>query len=251
LEAELPVAGLKVEREVFLADQAGLFLVTEKVTNQNRIGRIYNLVQHPSVGPPFLDEHTRFDGNGGRGFAQRAFAEKTWERSAEVWPHAISSTGKRVDVRSMRDADPPVTTFLVEEDVGWLTATSPSSRLLLGYVWDAEDMPWMHLWRRVGADRPWAAGLEFGTAGLHQPGHRLVEQGRIFGRKLFRYIDAGETRSFAYLCFLVEIPEGYAGVESVDVHEGELVIAGSGELAHQIVLALPHSLRGWRDRETD
>ena len=43
-----------------------------------------------------------------------------------------------------------------------------------------------------------------------------MEKGRIFGRTLFDYIDAGETISRSYITFLVEVPNDFAGVERLD-----------------------------------
>ena len=50
--------GLEVTRHIRLSTDAAFFVVTERVTNRNKLGRIYNMVQHPSIAPPFLDEKT-------------------------------------------------------------------------------------------------------------------------------------------------------------------------------------------------
>ena len=58
MSASLPLAGLEVARHIRLSTDAALFVITERVTNRNKLGRIYNMVQHPSIAPPFLDERT-------------------------------------------------------------------------------------------------------------------------------------------------------------------------------------------------
>ena len=68
MEADLPMAQLHVERTAAL-DGATL-TVRELVTNKGKLGRMYNVVQHPSIAPPFLDERTFVDANVGQGFAQ-------------------------------------------------------------------------------------------------------------------------------------------------------------------------------------
>src|SRR5262249_13327516 len=54
--ATLPIAGLEVRRTVRLSAAAAVFRVSETVTNRNKLGRVYNMVQHATIGPPFLDE---------------------------------------------------------------------------------------------------------------------------------------------------------------------------------------------------
>jgi len=70
--ATLPMAGLEVRRTVRLSQAAAVFHVSETVTNRNKLGRIYNMVQHATIGPPFLDETTVVDSN-----AQRASRNRT------------------------------------------------------------------------------------------------------------------------------------------------------------------------------
>src|SRR5205823_2961542 len=68
--ATLPLAGLEIRRTVRLSGTAAVFSVSETVTNQYKLGRIYNIVQHKhaTIGPPFLDETTVVDSNAQRGF---------------------------------------------------------------------------------------------------------------------------------------------------------------------------------------
>ncbi len=67
-----------------------------------------------------------------------------------------------------------------------------------------------------------ARGLEFGSTGLHQPFPTLVKKGKIMGRPLYEYIDAGETITKRYTAFLVGIPADFSGIDSVRV-EGEFL----------------------------
>src|SRR6476659_1074138 len=49
--ATLPMAGLEVRRTVRLSEAAAVFSVSETVTNRNKLGRVYNMVQHATIGP--------------------------------------------------------------------------------------------------------------------------------------------------------------------------------------------------------
>ena len=80
----------------------------------------------------------------------------------------------------------------------------------------------------IGEVEDFARGLEFGTTGLHQPGPVLVEKGKIFDQKIFRFIDADETQVFSYANFLMEIPKNFAGVAAIDYTGDTLVIREDG-----------------------
>src|SRR5688572_30444599 len=70
MSAFLPMANLEVQREAHLDPRAALLNVRETVSNRNALGKLYNIVQHATIGPPFLDETTVVDSNAGRGFMQ-------------------------------------------------------------------------------------------------------------------------------------------------------------------------------------
>jgi hypothetical protein len=228
MSAELPLAGLKVTRTIRMSEKESIFSVSEAVTNTRHLGRIYNIVQHPTIGPPFLDESTIVDANGTRGFMQER--PMPMPEIPEVrWPNALQMDGTQVDIRYLTDdSTPGVVSYIVEEEYGWTTAINASEGLLVGYIWPTADYPWFDAWRHVKEGKPFARGLEFGTTGLHQPGPVLVEKGKIFGQKIFRFIDADETQTFSYANFLMEIPNNFAGVADIDYTGDKLVIREDG-----------------------
>jgi hypothetical protein len=223
LAATLPIAGFEVTRRMRLSEGAALLRVSESVTNTNRLGRIYNMVQHPSIAPPFLDETTLVDANAREGFMQSSPLPNP-ERPAILWPHALKD-GQPVNLRNLtNDAAPEVASFTIEDDYGWVTASSASKGLLIGYIWKTSEYPWLNIWRNVLNGKPAARGLEFGTTGLHQPVGILVAKGKIFDRPLYAYIDAGQTVTRSYAAFLFKIPSGYRGVERITYNSGRLTL---------------------------
>jgi hypothetical protein len=221
MSATLPLAGLEVTRRIRLSTDAAFLVVTERVTNLNKLGRIYNMVQHPSIAPPFLDEKTLVDANARTGFMQSSPLPNPDERKVE-WPHALNK-GQPADLRHLTgDQAPDVVSYTIDEEHGWVTASSVSGGLLIGYIWKTSDYPWFNAWRDTNNGRPAARGLEFGTTGLHQPFPILVKKGRIFDRPLYAYIDAGQTEARSYACFLFRIPQDYRGVASVTYANGRL-----------------------------
>lgn len=228
MAATLPLAGLEVLRTIRLHDDQPIFTVREEVKNTRHIGRIYNIVQHPTIGPPFLDESTVVDANGTRGFMQET-PGLNFEKPEVRWPDALKKDGTQVNLRHLKDdASPAVVSFIIEDAYGWVTAINASEQLLIGYLWPRADYPWFNVWRHVVDGKPFARGLEFGTTGLHQPGPVLVEKGKIFDRHLFRFIDAGQTQTFSYANFLIKIPQDFNGVESVLYDGTQIVILERG-----------------------
>ena len=230
--ATLPMAGLEVRRTVRLSETTAVFSVSETVRNRNKLGRIYNMVQHATIGPPFLDETTVVDSNAQRGFMQSNPMPNP-EQSETRWPEA-NRQGQPVDLRHLTsDPDPNVVSFVIDGEFGWVTATSASKESLLGYMWRTADYPWLNFWRHVANGKPLARGLEFGTTGLHQPFKVLTTKSSIFGRPTFTYLDAGESSTRAYAAFLVKVPRDFRGVERVLYSGSQLVIderAGGREL---------------------
>ncbi len=223
LSASLPMAGLDVRRTITLSAGGALFRVSEEVTNRNKLGRIYNMVQHPTIGPPFLDQSTIVDSNARKGFMQSSPLPNP-EEPAVSWPQALKD-GRPVDMRELRDDPlPNVVSYTIDEEYGWATASSPANGLLIGYIWPTRDYPWFNAWRDVRDGRPHARGLEFGTTGLHQPFPVLVRKGQIFGRPIYVHIDAGERQSRSYAAFLMNVPNDYRGVEAITYAEGRITL---------------------------
>lgn len=225
--ATLPLAGLTVKRQLALSTTSAFFTVREEVTNGNKLGRLFNMVQHPTIGPPFLDEKTLVDANARRGFMQSSPLPNP-EEPAVSWPEARHD-GLPVNMRLLTsNHNPNVVSYTIDEEYGWVTACNPARGLLIGYLWKSAEYPWFNAWRHVEKGKPLARGLEFGTTGLHQPYPVLVAKGQIFGRPLYGYLDAGETVSKSYACFLFTIPKDYKGVarltydgKSLTLHERE------------------------------
>ncbi|MCI0533652.1 MAG: hypothetical protein L0Z50_00340 [Verrucomicrobiales bacterium] len=237
MAAKLPLAGISVKRTVSLSRASPFFTVREEIKNENRLGRIYNAVQHPTIGPPFLDETTVVDCNGRHGFAQGGSLPNPEEPSF-YWPKALNQDGDAVNIRHLtNDPNPNVVSYAIDDEYGWVTAATPAKKLLIGYIWKSKDYPWVSLWRDVQGGKPSARGLEFGTTGLHQPYPVLVRQGRIFGRPLFEHLDAGEAVTKSYAAFLLTIPSDYSGVGRIQIGQSGLILRErSGGKTRELIL---------------
>lgn len=223
MQVVLPLAGLKVHRRVRLYQHHALISVQEQVTNTNTLGRVYNMVQHPTIGPPFLDTTTVVDANGRKGFMPYRPLPNP-EEPAVYWPQALKD-GQPVNIRYLvSDHDPNVAAYTIDDEYGWVVAWNASQGLLVGYVWKAREYPWLIDWRHVENGRPSARGLEFGTTSLPHPDSVLIAKGAIFGRPIIAHLDAGETGKRSYAVFLFKIPKDYRGVADLNYDRRRLVL---------------------------
>jgi len=242
MRAKLPKAGLSARRAVRMSRLNLVFKVREEITNDNAIGRVFNMVQHPTIAPPFLEEHTIVNCNGRRGFAQGGTLP-TPEEPSEDWPNARQKNGQVVDMRRLQsDPNPNVVSYVIDDALGWVAAANPAQGWLIGYFWPTADYPWVSLWRDVRDGKPAARGLEFGSTGLHQPFATLLKKGHIWDRPLFEYIDAGKKITKSYTAFLCPIPKDFKGVDTLSI-EGEFLHLRGEKNGREIIV----SLRGLTD----
>lgn len=246
----LPLAGIEVERKIELEANSAVLVVSESVKNVGSLGRIYNVVQHPTIAPPFLNESTIVNSNASFGFSQDGPIPRS-NQEAVQWPHmrigdqVADLSQFRGDSQNGTEARSDVSSFVFADDVkiGWVTAFDRKSRLLLGYCWQTSDYPWLNIWRfRKGAS-VLARGLEFGTTGYHQPFPILVKQHRILDRRLYEHIDADETQSRSYIAFLANTPEDFRGVLLVSHADGAIQIQDEEKRVIRVALSkLPWDL---------
>ncbi len=234
MAATLPLAGFAVRRWLRLAKDRALLSVREEVQNTGALGRLYNMVQHPTIGPPFLDETTVVDSNARKGYMVYSPMPNP-EEPAVFWPQAHKlASGDEVDMRYLGgDDDPTNAGYSFDDSYGWVAASTASQGLLIGYIWKTAEYPWLNIWRNSDAGKPAARGLEFGTTSLPLPPAALAAKGKIFGIPLFEFLDAGQTIAKGYAAFLFEIPSDYAGTEQVALIDDRLVVRPCGVMGER------------------
>ena len=222
---ELPIARMTLKRTLNLYENAPVLEVQEVITNTNKLGKVYNLVQHPSIAPPFLDESVVVDCNAYKGFCAgnpMPFPEEP----VVYWPKLIFK-GKLADMRHLTDDNEPgVVSFMFEDGVeyGWVTACNTGKGLMIGYIWKLSEYPWYRNWRATKDGKLVARGLEFGTTPLPGSFKDILAKGKIFDRPVYEYLDSMESIVKTYTAFLSKIPSNYKGVEDISYKNGTIVI---------------------------
>jgi hypothetical protein len=233
--AELPLAGMRLERVLRLDRSCQVVVVTETVENLTAVDRPVGWTQHVTLGPPFLAKgKTVFHAPATR---SKVLAEEfapgndRFRLGAEFnWPLAPLAAGGASDMRLT--VDTPVsgayTAHLLSRRVehAYFTAYNTDLRTVFGYVWKRADFPWLGIWEenhsRQGS--PWngetfTRGMEFGVSPFPEPRRAMVERGSLFGERGFRWIPARSRATVEYCLF---IAEAAGPLEAVEWTEGRL-----------------------------
>jgi hypothetical protein len=217
---------------------SAVFRVTETISNQNTLAKIFNIVQHSTIGAPFLDETTIVNTKVMKGFSQDGTVPPA-ESDTLDWPFAMLGADT-VDLRYLNGTGPEqsVLTYILDKDqeYGWITASKPSGNLLIGYLWLVDEYPWLNLWLQQWGGIPGARGFEFGTTGLHQPFSMIEEIDTIFGQKLYEMIETDETVSKSYIAYEAKIPSDYKGVSDVQYANDQIKIIENGMDSSRTIL---------------
>lgn len=221
--------GLHVTRTISLDKQLALFHVKETISNKNVLGRLYNVVQHPTIAAPFLTEETIINCNAAKGFEYRN--AENHKKHLASFPIVKDEAGKDFNLSKPEQGNNSVYSFVIKqnEDYGWLTAFSPAHDLLLGYIWPRKQYPWISLWQHFEDGKIKYRGLEFGTTGIHQSFKNIIGKKllRVLNERTALFIDAGERQSFEYAGFLIKTAKPFASVKNIEISNDEIYVTAS------------------------
>jgi hypothetical protein len=217
ISCNAPIENWQIERTIKLAKNQPCFTVEETFFNPEKYGRFTTVVQHATLGGEFLNENTVVNSNAGEGFNQALLAGSLSEYEYN-WPVGYSDTLRnKIDLKRSGYSNGFVTTHIINDTIGWVTAATPDKNLLIGYVWKTADYPWLHIWHGTKNGKVWAKGLEFGTTGLgdtFSPQERLIRSFK--GRANYFFTDANSAIKKSYACFLTETTHDFLEVKKIE-----------------------------------
>ena len=236
MHSDAPMDGIAVTRTIAMDAQSPVVKISEKVQSTTTIARMFNMVQHATIGPPFLDTNTVIDCNAAKGFLQ-SMAYPDPYRFEFTWPIALmDSVGSMCDLRSSATPFNYVATHIFQDSIGWITATNASEKLMLGYIWKTKEYPWVNVWQQWKDNRLWAKGLEFGTTGIGKSYQELLAVNTSFhGIPSYGLLDAGKSVEKSFYCFLLPISADFKGVQLVAIQNGNIVITEKGKESNTII----------------
>jgi hypothetical protein len=217
--AELPLAGMRVERRLRLRDI--VLGIEETVENLTAVDRPVGWTQHVTLGPPFLAPgRTVFDAPATRSKVFEgdfAAGKGRLKIGAEFdWPFCPSIDGGTIDLR--QTADVPVsagyTAHLMDpaRERAYFTAYNPDLDVHFGYSWRRADFPWLGIWEENHSreNPPWdgrelTRGMEFGVSPMPETRRQMIDRGSMFGAPAYRWIPARGRATVQYCAFFGEI----------------------------------------------
>ncbi|MCB9383001.1 MAG: hypothetical protein H6509_00180 [Bryobacterales bacterium] len=235
--AHLPKTHYNVGRALTLPSDEQVLYIEEWVESLVDYDRPAMWVQHVTFGPPFVEPgKTTLDMSAKRGEVRRGGEDTdSLAQGAVVWPDGKAWDGKAADLRVMQPKAHAGTYAGYEMDPAreraWFTMFHPDYRALIGYVWHTADFPFMGDWQENGRNTqlPWqgkakARGMELGTTPFGGPMQAVISEGEFLGKPVVRWIPGRQRQTVRYIAFVVQIPEGYEGVEDVTIHDGRIEI---------------------------
>lgn len=228
---DLPVAQMKIKRTVSTDRFSNMLHIKEEIESTAGRDLPFTMSQHVTFGPPFLkkgvtvfdmpatkchtypykfDEHPRLKTN-------KAF----------MWPKGPGVKGEAVDMRmiaSKYKVSSDFTTQLMDPKLrnGWFSVLNQEVGMLVAYVWDRKDYPWVGNWEEnYGRKaRPWAGksltrGMEFANTPFPMPLRDQVDMGKFHGLPAYRWLPAKGSISTEYDIVMAPVVGKVKGVADI------------------------------------
>ncbi len=233
--AVLPMTKYSVSRSLTVLPDQSVVLVEEEIENLEDFERPYHYVQHVTFGKPFVEfENTFVDAP----VSKIAFSSKKDDPSnmnTVEWPIVTTESGEEINagVFSSDKGEGLYRAWLMDPDseYTWFTMYNKDHNLLVGYIFSKDENPWIGDWQenqrhqalpRNGKTVAW--GLEVGTTPFGSGINKEADGGTVFDTSTYRTIGANEKKKQSYLIFLLEIGEGFSGVEQLSLEKGAIVL---------------------------
>ncbi|MDR3736636.1 MAG: hypothetical protein P4L10_14025 [Acidobacteriaceae bacterium] len=231
LVANLPVAGLTVERELRLGNRQSVAYVQETVRNNCNTPHRCDWVQHVTFGQPFLDAGVSMLVTSAQSGMTSPFGYEGKSLLSNnqyfSWPYVQNDSGS-----GSADLRLPFTKkgrgFLAglrqdpRREIEFLAAINWKLRLGVGYCFRRRDFPWMAIWEENCArqDAPWngktqARGMEFGTTPLPIAANCGLANKRFSDTPRGCTIAAHGKKTVRYIMFLFALPAEMRSAENV------------------------------------
>ena len=158
------------------------------------------------------------------------------------WPLAPTLDGAMFDVRTapMKPNTTDHTTTLLDPSrrVVFVTALHLDKHLLIGWVFNRDEFPWVQTWLSNPGPNRMTRGLEFATQPFDLPRADVLRDGPLYDTPVFRILPANSTIRSNFLMFYTHVPEGFLKVDDVRLGGGKLILE---DRANKQIVTLPAS----------
>lgn len=233
--AVLPLTGFSIERSLSLMPGKAVVLVEETIENLKPEERTYQWVQHITFGPPFLEYEKTFADAPVAGIAFSPDEDDPLNLNMVEWPWIRTEDGHTFNSGYFSSAkgESGYRAWLLDPDreYTWLTVYNVEQKLLVGYLFRKEGNTWIGDWQenqrargipRNGKTVAW--GLEVGTSPFPSGKKYGFESREVFNTESYGWIGSKKKKTQSYLIFVLEIDEGFKGVEEVHLEKGAIIL---------------------------
>jgi hypothetical protein len=253
MKAEIPRLRETFTRTFLLAEGESLLVVDSELRSLLDFDRPAVWAEHATIGSPFLEPlKTVVDLSATRSqtrpYEGRAAMMPRRLRSGMdfTWPNAPTVAGGGVNLRAApanpNSIDHTTTLMRTGSRYAWVTALHIEKRLLVGWLFNPEEYPWLQTWENYPPSLRMARGLEFSSQPYDVPRRRAIEQSTMFGAPTYRWLPAQSAITSRFAVFLTEAPAGMTRIDDIAVSGGEVRIR---DLGAQKEILLKTSLPLW------
>lgn len=229
--AVLPISQIEFNRTLRVDPKRPVLYIEEKARNLSAVDRPISWTEHVTVGPPFLGcNDTLVDMPATRAKAiEASYSDEMVivPDSCFDWPNATAQSGGVHNLRKTPDGrycrytaqllDPAL-------EIAYTAISSPSTGILLVYVFHRADFPWVGNWeeRFYHDNSPWAGktfcrGIEFSSTPFAIPKRETILRGPLFEESTYRWLPAKSECAVRFLALMLKIPPGFHGVERLSL----------------------------------
>ncbi|MFH1707302.1 MAG: hypothetical protein ABIF71_05230 [Planctomycetota bacterium] len=239
---DLPQSNLAFRREIALAPGSRVVRFASTLTNRNDRPHAFGWCEHVTLGVPFLAGGATvcdMPATWGRTFAL-AFGDHLRMRPETefTWPHIPAQRGGTLDARpapaEARSGDFSTQLMDPARAQAWFTAWRPAGGILMGYVWQRSDFPWIGNWEenRARTTAPWQGreycrGMEFSTSPFPAGRDAAVTMAALHGAPTFRTLPPRGAITVRFAAFIRSGVAAHPGTTDV-VDTGRVVTVRSG-----------------------
>ncbi|MDQ2901467.1 MAG: hypothetical protein M3Y07_16970 [Acidobacteriota bacterium] len=235
LATRLPITQENLTRTMRVVDGENVVYVETELESLLGFDRPICWGEHATIGSPFLEPGvTVVDLSAKRAQTRPYEAEKGGlphrlpPGKDFDWPMAPTVGGGQVDLRAAPanpdSIDHSTSLMDTSRELEFVSALNPGRRLVLGYVFKRAEYPWTQNWENYPATLKMARGMEFSTQPYDVPRREVVDENRMFGVPLYRWLPAKSKIGTRFLMFYAHVPDGFKKVDDVRLENGILII---------------------------
>lgn len=224
----LKIAQMRFTRTITLEAGSSIVRIRECVENLSRRDTPFTMCQHVTFGPPFVEPQVAiFDvpATKGHSFPGPFGKPQRLKQDAPFnWPYGSGINGK-IDLRFVGRApygDYTANLINPKQEHGWFSVINPKIGMLVAYVWQRADFPWLGIWEENHARKtsPWngkslTRGMEFSNSPFPEGLRNAVERGRFQGQPTYRWLPALGRVRYDYSILACPVEADCKGVAAI------------------------------------